>query len=171
MTAPVISSICLGEKPARPSSVIREATSLAEAARERYFIEKVLQNWYLQLSAAAKAKCADPSFTFAAAQDGVYQLVVMAYGGQGAGMFRVRSRLRPPPRLPGAQGQRLEHPAAVAWHPCRVMNHTAMVIVDRRRMCHGKRAKRVLSQQARGLAMQRLRRERAGEPGDERSTQ
>ncbi len=30
MTAPVISSICLGEKPARPSSVIREATSLAE---------------------------------------------------------------------------------------------------------------------------------------------
>lgn len=47
----------------------------------------------------------DSTVTFAAAQDGVYQLVVMAYGGQGAGMFRVRSRLRPPPRL-AADGSR-----------------------------------------------------------------
>lgn len=40
-----------------------------EAARERYFIEKVLQSWYMQISAAARTKCADPSFTYAAAQE------------------------------------------------------------------------------------------------------
>lgn len=49
----------------------------------------------------------DSTVTFAAGQDGFYQLVVMAYGGQGAGTFRVRSRLRPPPRL-GADGSRPE---------------------------------------------------------------
>lgn len=47
----------------------------------------------------------DSTVTFAAPRDGVYQLVVTAYGGQGMGPFRVRSRLRPPPRL-GADGSR-----------------------------------------------------------------
>ncbi|MBK7776284.1 MAG: caspase family protein [Sandaracinaceae bacterium] len=47
----------------------------------------------------------DSTVTFAAPRDGVYQLVVTAFGGQGMGPFRVRSRLRPPPRL-GADGSR-----------------------------------------------------------------
>lgn len=49
----------------------------------------------------------DSTVTFAAPRDGAYELVVMAYGGQGGGTFRVRSRLRPPPRL-GADGSRPE---------------------------------------------------------------
>ncbi len=40
-----------------------------EEARERYFIDKVVQAWYQQMNAVAKTKCLDPSFTFAAAGD------------------------------------------------------------------------------------------------------
>ncbi|MEZ4327527.1 MAG: caspase family protein [Polyangiales bacterium] len=41
----------------------------------------------------------DSTITLVAPQTGAYQLVVTSYGNQGAGPFRVRSSVRPPPRL------------------------------------------------------------------------
>ena len=46
-----------------------------------------------------------------------------------------------------------EHPAAVTLNPPGMLNHAAVVIVDRRRVRHGKRAERVFTQHTLGLPL------------------